>query len=164
MAAGEAEDHSALFICDIDHFKKFNDNYGHQVGDQVLRLVGGILRSTLKGQDIPCRYGGEEFAMILPHTRLKDAAKVADAIRLAVERKRIVRKSTGEAISRVTMSFGVAEFTLGEPGSDLIERADRALYKAKGTGRNRVCLGDPEVMTKTQSSPPELQHAVAAAS
>ena len=132
-----------LVMCDIDHFKKFNDNYGHQVGDQVLRLVGGILRSTLKGQDIPCRYGGEEFAMILPRTELVGAGKVAEAIRLTIERKRIVRKSTGEAISRVTMSFGIAEYLPGEPGSDLIERADNALYRAKNEGRNRVCIGEP---------------------
>ncbi|MDF1730710.1 MAG: diguanylate cyclase [Minwuia sp.] len=132
-----------LVMCDIDHFKKFNDNYGHQVGDQVLRLVGGILRSTLKGQDIPCRYGGEEFAMILPRTEVVGASKVAEAIRLMIERKRIVRKSTGEAISRVTMSFGIAEYRPGEAGSDLIERADNALYRAKNEGRNRVCIGEP---------------------
>lgn len=149
-----------LVMCDIDHFKKFNDNYGHQVGDQVLRLVGGILRSMLKGQDIPCRYGGEEFAMILPRTELMGASKVAETIRLAIERKRIVRKSTGEAISRVTMSFGIAEYLPGEPGSDLIERADKALYRAKKEGRNRVCVGEPA----TDRPEAEIRSAMAAAS
>lgn len=163
MEARDEQESMTLVMCDIDHFKKFNDNYGHQVGDQVLRLVGGILRSTLKGQDIPCRYGGEEFAMILPRTRLNDAAKVADAIRLAVERKRIVRKSTGEAISRVTMSFGVSEFIPGEPGSELIERADKALYEAKGTGRNRVCLGRADAMARSAAARAGSQPAVAAA-
>ncbi|MDF1719631.1 MAG: GGDEF domain-containing protein [Minwuia sp.] len=163
MEARDEHESMTLVMCDIDHFKKFNDNYGHQVGDQVLRLVGGILRSSLKGQDIPCRYGGEEFAMILPRTRLQDAAKVAEAIRQAVERKRIVRKSTGEAISRVTMSFGVAEFTPGEPGSDLIERADKALYDAKGSGRNRVCLGIVEQRLESDSHLPDTRSAIAAA-
>lgn len=144
VEARDEADPMSLVMCDIDHFKNFNDNYGHQVGDQVLRLVGGILRSMLKGQDIPCRYGGEEFALILPRTQLQGASKVAEAIREAIERKRIVRRSTGEVISRVTMSFGVAELQPGEAGSDLIERADTALYRAKKEGRNRVCLGAPQ--------------------
>lgn len=149
----------ALVMCDIDYFKKFNENYGHQVGDQVLRLVGGVLRNTLKGQDIPCRYGGEEFAMILPRTELVGASKVAESIRVTIERKRIVRKSTGEAISRVTMSFGVAEYLPGEAGCDLIERADNALYRAKNEGRNRVCVGE----SGTEKPKVESRSAMAAA-
>lgn len=149
----------ALVMCDIDYFKKFNENYGHQVGDQVLRLVGGVLRNTLKGQDIPCRYGGEEFAMILPRTELVGASKVAESIRITIERKRIVRKSTGEAISRVTMSFGVAEYLPGEAGCDLIERADNALYRAKNEGRNRVCVGE----SGTEKPKVESRSAMAAA-
>ena len=156
VEARDENDPMTLVMCDIDHFKSFNDNYGHQVGDQVLRLVGGILRSSLKGQDIPCRYGGEEFAMILPRTELQGASKVAEAIRTAIERKRIVRKSTGEAISRVTMSFGVAEYMPGEAGSDLIERADNALYRAKNAGRNRVCLEEPVTASPVAATRPAM--------
>lgn len=137
----------SLVMCDIDHFKRFNDTYGHQLGDQVLKLVGGVLHGGLKGRDVPCRYGGEEFALILPDTDIEGAAKVADNIRNTIGAKRIVRKSTGEEISRVTMSFGVAEFRLGESPAALIARADAALYRAKEQGRNRVCRELPEAVT-----------------
>ena len=128
----------SLVMCDIDHFKKFNDTYGHQLGDQVLRLVGAVMRDGLKGRDVPCRYGGEEFALILPETTCSSAAKAADIIRQAISAKRIVRKSTGEEIARVTMSFGVAQLRPGESPSKLVERADAALYQSKHDGRNRV--------------------------
>lgn len=137
----------SLVMCDIDHFKRFNDTYGHQLGDQVLKLVGGVLHGGLKGRDVPCRYGGEEFALILPETDIHGAAKVADNIRKTIGAKRIVRKSTGEEISRVTMSFGVAEFCEGEAPGALVGRADAALYRAKSEGRNRVCTADPPVLT-----------------
>lgn len=128
----------SLVMCDIDHFKKFNDTYGHQLGDQVLRLVGAVMRDGLKGRDVPCRYGGEEFALILPETTCSAAAKAADIIRQAISAKRIVRKSTGEEIARVTMSFGVAQLRPGEQPANMVERADAALYQSKRNGRDRV--------------------------
>jgi diguanylate cyclase len=128
----------SLVMCDIDHFKKFNDTYGHQLGDQVLRLVGSVMRDGLKGRDVPCRYGGEEFGLILPETSSSAAAKASDIIRQAISAKRIVRKSTGEEIARVTMSFGVAQLRPGESPASLIERADAALYQSKNDGRDRV--------------------------
>lgn len=137
--ATEEGSHLSLVMCDIDRFKNFNDTYGHQLGDQVLKLVGGVLHGSLKGRDVPCRYGGEEFALILPETPVEGAQKVADNIRNTIAAKRIVRKSTGETISRVTMSFGVAEYRLGEAPAALVGRADAALYRAKSEGRNRVC-------------------------
>ena len=140
-AAAEAEQNGeglSLLFGDVDHFKRFNDNWGHQFGDQVLRLVADCLKDNIKGRDVAARYGGEEFAIILPQTSLRHALSLADQIRRAVETRKIVRKSTGEELGRVTISFGVAEFQLGETLETLIDRADAALYSAKRLGRNRV--------------------------
>jgi len=137
LAAEEGEP-LVLVMCDIDHFKKFNDSYGHQLGDQVLKLVGAVLRDGLKGRDVPCRYGGEEFALILPETDIDAGAAAANNLRNTIASRRIVRKSSGEEISRVTMSFGVAGYQAGEKLSALIGRADAALYRSKDNGRNRV--------------------------
>ena len=137
----------ALLMIDIDHFKKFNDTYGHQTGDQVLRLVALSLKQAIKGQDIACRYGGEEFAIILPHTRLAQANIVADHIRTAVMSKELVKRSTGENLGRVTISLGVAIWRQGDTTAELIARADRALYAAKRGGRNAVrCETDPDAV------------------
>lgn len=135
----------SLLIGDIDHFKKFNDTWGHQLGDQVLKLVAHHLRSNTKGQDTPARYGGEEFGVILPRTTLKHAIALADKIRCAVSAKKMKKRTTGESIGHVTMSLGVATYQLGEPVDALIKRADTALYAAKRAGRNRVmCETDIE--------------------
>jgi diguanylate cyclase len=128
----------SLIMCDIDHFKRVNDNFGHQVGDQVLKLVAQTLRQCVKGQDITARYGGEEFAVILPQTNVMGAAAVAEFVRRTVESKKIVRKGTGDMLGTVTMSFGVASLAPGEAYDSLIGRADKALYAAKQSGRNRV--------------------------
>lgn len=134
-----------LLMLDIDHFKRFNDTYGHQLGDQVLKLVARTLVDTVKGRDLPARYGGEEFAVILPETALRDAVTLADKIRQAVASRRIVRKSTGEDLGAITMSIGAAEYIFGESSQDWIQRADAALYAAKRGGRNRVVAdGLPE--------------------
>lgn len=135
----------SLMMLDIDHFKSFNDNYGHLTGDQVLRLVGISLKQTIKGQDITARYGGEEFAVILPNTTLRQALTVADNIRRAVMSKQLKKKSTGEILGRVTVSVGVSMLQPGDDTQSLIERADACLYAAKRNGRNRViCEADPE--------------------
>lgn len=127
-----------LVLLDIDHFKSFNDNYGHQVGDQVLRLVARTLIEGVKGRDLAARFGGEEFAIILPETNLQFGVKVADALRRAVAGKEVVNRNNGEKLGRITMSGGVAQFMLGEKIDDLIERADAALYTAKHNGRNQI--------------------------
>jgi diguanylate cyclase len=135
----------SLMLMDIDHFKKFNDSYGHLTGDQVLRLVANAVKQNVKGQDISARYGGEEFAVILPNTALRSALTVADQIRRTVMNKELMKRSTGEHLGRVTMSIGVATLGQSESPQALIERADVCLYAAKRSGRNRV-IGetDPE--------------------
>ena len=142
----------SLLMFDIDHFKSFNDSYGHLTGDQVLRLVGLSLKQTIKGQDITARYGGEEFGVVLPNTALRQALTVADHIRRAVMSKELKKKSTGEILGRVTISVGVSMLKPGDDTDSLIERADACLYAAKRNGRNRViCEADPEYAAETQS-------------
>jgi diguanylate cyclase len=142
----------SLLMFDIDHFKSFNDSYGHLTGDQVLRLVGLSLKQTIKGQDITARYGGEEFAVVLPNTVLRQALTVADHIRRAVMAKELKKKSTGEILGRVTISVGVSMLKEGDDTDSLIERADACLYAAKRAGRNRViCEADPEYSAEIRS-------------
>jgi len=141
----------SLLMFDIDHFKSFNDSYGHLTGDQVLRLVAMSLKQTIKGQDITARYGGEEFAVVLPNTALRQALTVADHIRRAVMAKELKKKSTGEILGRVTISVGVSMLKQGDDTDSLIERADACLYAAKRNGRNRViCEADPEYSAEVQ--------------
>src|SRR3954471_16426672 len=128
---------SALLI-DIDHFKRFNDNFGHGVGDQVLRLVAKALRERVREIDLPARYGGEELIAVLPDTDLAGCTVVAERIRRALSECKITRRSTGQELPGITVSIGVGQFQFGESMEDLIERCDRALYQAKRTGRNRV--------------------------
>lgn len=127
-----------LMLLDIDHFKNFNDTYGHQTGDQVLRLVAMTLKSNIKGKDLAARYGGEEFVAVLPSTDLDGAVIVAENIRKAIQAKELLKRSTNEKLGRITASFGVAAFTPQDNAMSLIERADRCLYAAKRAGRNRV--------------------------
>jgi diguanylate cyclase len=142
----------SLVMFDIDHFKSFNDTYGHLTGDQVLRLVATSLKQTIKGQDITARYGGDEFAVVLPNTALRQALTVADHIRRAVMSKELKKKSTGEMLGRVTVSIGVSMLTPGDDTDSLIERADVCLYAAKRAGRNRVvCEADPEYVAGSRS-------------
>lgn len=127
-----------LLLLDIDHFKSFNDNFGHQVGDQVLRLVARTLTDGIKGRDIAARYGGEEFTILLPETNLDAGIAVAEGLRKALANKEIVNRSNGELLGRITMSIGVAQHYKGEGIENIIERADAALYTAKHNGRNQV--------------------------
>ncbi|MFQ5973990.1 MAG: GGDEF domain-containing protein [Alphaproteobacteria bacterium] len=137
---------TCLLLLDIDHFKKFNDTYGHQLGDQVLKLVARSLTESIKGRDIAARYGGEEFAIVLPQTALRNACTVAEQIRAAIASKQIVKKSTGKKLAKITVSVGVAQYRPTEPLGDFIRRADEALYLAKRDGRNRVATeGKPKL-------------------
>lgn len=143
----------SLLMIDIDHFKIFNDSFGHQTGDQVLRLVAMTLKSNIKGRDIPARYGGEEFTAVLPTTDLSGATVVAESIRKAIQAKELLKRSTNQKLGRITASFGVAHFRHGESAVDFIERADRCLYSAKNSGRNRVVAEGNNVMHNTPLMP-----------
>jgi diguanylate cyclase len=143
----------SLLMTDIDHFKSFNDSYGHLTGDQVLRLVAMSVKQNVKGQDIAARYGGEEFAIVLPNTVLRSAITVADHIRRAVMTKELMKRSTGQHLGRVTISIGVATWHKNDNAQTLIERTDSCLYAAKRHGRNRVISEtDPEVIANGASS------------
>jgi len=136
--AREAGETMALMMCDIDHFKKFNDTWGHQTGDQVLRLVAASMAENVKGRDTVARFGGEEFAVILRRTALANATNLADQIRSYVQSKKLVKKSTGDVLGTITISIGVAELGPRDTPASLIQRADACLYAAKHGGRNRV--------------------------
>ncbi|WP_259780690.1 GGDEF domain-containing protein [Aestuariispira ectoiniformans] len=137
----EEEAPLCLALLDIDNFKKFNDTYGHQVGDSVLRLVANTLSKNTKGQDTAVRYGGEEFALILPRTRLEDAERVCEQIREAVAGKVLRNRQSGEALGRLTISVGVSAYEQGESLEQFFKRTDDFLYSAKKAGRNRTVAG-----------------------
>jgi diguanylate cyclase len=137
LTKDEAEPFSLLLI-DIDHFKQFNDSHGHQVGDEVLRLMARQLKESLKGQDLAARYGGEEFVALLRNTDFEGAKVVAENLRAAIAHRVVRKRSTGESFGQVTVSIGVAELAAGEDSESLFGRADTALYAAKRAGRNTV--------------------------
>ena len=129
-------------MIDVDFFKKVNDTYGHASGDAVLKGVASIIKSALRESDIPSRYGGEEFAVLLPYTHIQEAQIVGERLRKAVESSPIPINDENSDIKsiKVTISMGLAEFNNNETGEELFERADKALYEAKKGGRNRVCV------------------------
>ncbi|MBE7492891.1 MAG: diguanylate cyclase [Planctomycetes bacterium] len=132
----------SLVLLDIDHFKKFNDVYGHQTGDKVLRQTALLLNSLVRVSDVAARYGGEEFAVLLPQTPYQAARETAERLRDGVARKATVTGPKGEKLN-VTASFGVATFPdHAQSASELVALADEALYLAKERGRNRVCGAD----------------------
>jgi len=133
------EDLSIIFM-DIDHFKSFNDAYGHQIGDQVLRLVARSLQEGLKGQDVACRYGGEEFIILLPKTSAEGAAKIANILRETIKSKEIRNRKTGETLTRVTISAGVSQLKSDDEIQTWVDRADKSLYQAKRKGRDCVVV------------------------
>ena len=138
----ELPDPLGLIMIDVDHFKKFNDTYGHQAGDDVLRAVGGALKLVVRETDRACRYGGEEFVVVAPYAAGSMLKALGERLRRAIEKLEIVCAGTPR---KVTASFGVAALTT-DPGDrkpeDLLKRADEALYKSKETGRNRVTAAD----------------------
>lgn len=143
MAAAKAEGSSlCLAVGDIDHFKKFNDTYGHQVGDQVLKLVARALHENVKGSDLAARYGGEEFALILPATSIEHAHGLVEAIRKTIGSRVIRNKQKGQDFGSVTLSLGLAQYRSGESAGEFIDRADTLLYEAKKAGRNQTFRED----------------------
>lgn len=127
----------SVVMLDIDHFKKFNDSHGHQAGDQVLRLVGETLRDAIRGEDIACRYGGEEFTLILPGASREHAHQRAEQVRVEIAQQPI--RFGGRTLDTITASLGVAAYPNdGDDWTRVLQAADAALYRAKQQGRNRV--------------------------
>ena len=134
----EAEQSLSAVMCDIDHFKKVNDVYGHDVGDEVLREVSKRIKKAVRTFDLACRFGGEEFVVIMPETDADLAGRVAERIRLEVETHPVIAAKGARQV-HVTMSFGVSSLEYGNDAPEkLMKRADVALYTAKRNGRNRV--------------------------
>jgi diguanylate cyclase len=128
----------SLLMADIDHFKKVNDTHGHLFGDKVIRSVAHVLKACVKGRDTAARFGGEEFAVLLPDTPLSGARALAEHIRATIEKGRIRRPDSSEEVGTVTISIGIASYVASDTIETLIQRADLALYAAKKAGRNRV--------------------------
>ena len=137
-ATRETAEPLSLVIFDVDHFKQFNDTWGHQTGDQVLRLVANCIADNARHSDTATRFGGEEFAVILPATALADAVHWANQICALIRSKRLVKKSTGGKLGVVTISAGVVKHKPGETEAQFVRRADACLYAAKHAGRDRV--------------------------
>ncbi len=131
-----------LLMLDIDNFKKFNDTWGHCLGDQVLRLFASCLRQTVGDKGFCARYGGEEFAVLLNNQDISSAIRIADEIRETISRREIVNRSSGQKVGAITVSIGAAQYEHGEPLALIVERADAGLYAAKQAGRNRVVCQD----------------------
>jgi len=145
--ANEPTSELCLVIGDIDHFKKFNDTWGHHVGDQVLKAVAHTLKTRVGEMGKTARYGGEEFVIILPHLSIGKAQEISETVRHSISQRSMKRKSTGESIGKITCSFGLAKYRLGEHRNEFLERADAALYRSKSEGRNRVTRED-DVLAK----------------
>lgn len=141
---------TSLIISDIDHFKRINDTFGHTAGDQILRLTAHCIQDTVRDEDIAARYGGEEFAIVLPGAPHELALSLAETMRKSIENKRVIKRSSGEPLGTVTMSFGVALFGPDDTATSLLERADRCLYAAKNGGRNRV-VSETAMDTQTET-------------
>ena len=129
---------TCLIMCDLDHFKDINDLHGHEVGNIVLSHVAGLIKKTIRRLDIPCRYGGEEFALILPDTQLQQGVRFANRLRLIIENSPV---DAGDLMLGIEASFGVDVYSRGDQltEKEFVEKVDSFLYLAKQEGRNRVC-------------------------
>lgn len=132
----------SLAVLDIDHFKRFNDTWGHQTGDQVLRYVAGVLGRVGAAPRFAARYGGEEFAMIFPQESLPEVEAALESVRKEIGSRALRRRSTNDDLGAVTISIGFAHRRGGETATSLLGRADAALYASKRSGRNRVTCAD----------------------
>ena len=134
---------TCLIMCDLDHFKDINDLHGHEVGNQVLSHVSDLIKKTIRRLDIPCRYGGEEFALILPDTQLRQGVRFANRLRLIIENSPV---KTGDLLLGIEASFGVDIYNRGDQLSEkeFVEKVDSFLYQAKQQGRNQVCHAEFE--------------------
>lgn len=138
-------DSATLFIIDIDYFKKINDTYGHKAGDEILKSVSDTLRKSLRETDLLFRYGGEEFVIILEKIGPEKAVQLAEKLRTVIEKDYLVYKNKK---IQVTISIGIACLNEGDEEQSFFENADKALYEAKGSGRNRVVIADKDITDK----------------
>jgi diguanylate cyclase (GGDEF)-like protein len=137
--ARRSEKPFGVMMIDIDHFKRFNDTFGHAAGDTVLRTVGQLLLSLARAEDIPCRYGGEEFVLVMSHASPITLRERAERLRLGVQR--LALESDGRSVGPITLSVGIAIFPdHGDSGLAVLQAADAAMYRAKAAGRNRVVV------------------------
>lgn len=136
--ARRSDDGFCLALADLDHFKIVNDRFGHQVGDRLLRLFAEILVENVRARDRVARFGGEEFAIMLPGASLIDAVEAAERVRRVLESKQRTLEPSGERVGKVTVSLGVAELRPDETGPELLKRVDNSLCGAKAKGRNCV--------------------------
>jgi diguanylate cyclase (GGDEF)-like protein len=134
IAKAKRGDKLSLVIIDIDHFKKFNDTYGHLTGDEILKELANCLQKELRKYDVLARFGGEEFFALLPKTTIKTAATVAERLRQSLQKNKKLKKF------KVTISLGVSEYKKSDTLEKLIKRADTALYDSKKNGRNQVTV------------------------
>jgi diguanylate cyclase len=141
QSAARREDLS-LMVIEIDRFKEFAESRSAGTGDQMLALMGRVLKENLKGDDIATRYGAQEFAVLLPKTKMSNALTIGHVLREALKRKKLVKKSTGEDLGRVTISIGVASRNPGEPQVEIVRRGELALAAAKRDGGNRIVSQD----------------------
>lgn len=131
----------SLIMCDIDHFKRVNDKFGHHVGDEIIKALAGVIGANVRETDTVARYGGEEFAIILPMTGRQAAKATAERIRSQFGAKQFAVRETKQKIGQLSASFGVAEHRSGDDAETLVKRADAKLYEAKAAGRDRVVAG-----------------------
>ncbi|MGF1910824.1 GGDEF domain-containing protein [Vibrio kasasachensis] len=134
----QSEQNFCLILADIDHFKNYNDNYGHLFGDSVIRGLARRLQSSCRDGITAYRFGGEEFALVVPNRNLRVARQFAESLRRAIEKLSIKDRRSGKQVGNITASFGVTEREEGESAESVIERTDQLLYEAKQLGRNRV--------------------------
>jgi diguanylate cyclase (GGDEF)-like protein len=128
-------------MTDVDHFKRYNDTFGHEAGDLLLQEFGALLKKRCRADDIACRYGGEEFMLIMPEASCEVARQRAEQLRETVKQLRVEYRN--QMLGAVTISLGLATFPLhGSNGDDVLRAADRALYQAKQSGRDRVVVID----------------------
>jgi diguanylate cyclase (GGDEF)-like protein len=125
----------ALVMADLDHFKGLNDTYGHEVGDRALRVFAETVRESVRTEDLVCRYGGEEFTVLLPRVDVTEAVEIMDRVRVA-----LARTTRRGDVPPFTASYGVAQSSAATDFEDLLLRADRALFAAKDNGRDSICI------------------------
>jgi diguanylate cyclase len=139
-AAHETKQPLSVAFCDIDHFKKVNDTHGHAIGDRVIKHVAQVLKNCAGAKAHVARHGGEEYALLFENMNASLACDLLNSARARLDAKRLVAKDTNLTIGEVTISCGVATLQIGETGASMLSRADQALYEAKNTGRNRICI------------------------